>query len=222
MTQIKLLTPNKIVRTKRRSISLIISNSGEFFVRAPIRCSDKDIYDFIIKIADWIIEKRRLSLANKISEITFDKGNTIHLLGVEYTFDYHDSSRVKLINDKIFLPKEDTKNRFIRYLKSFAKKYLTMRVSHIAESLHFTYDTIGISSARTCWGSCSFKNKLHFTYKLMLCPKEIVDYIIVHELSHTRVKNHSKAFWDIVAKIYPEYKQCEKWLKANRNIIDLI
>ena len=84
------------------------------------------------------------------------------------------------------------------------------------------YSSISINSAKTRWGSCTPSNKLHFTYKLMLCPIPIVDYIIIHELCHTKVKNHSKKFWQLVEYYYPDYITCEKWLKKNRAIIEFI
>ena len=97
-----------------------------------------------------------------------------------------------------------------------------MPSEEIAKQFGFNYESITISSARTNWGSCGAKNTLNFTYKLAMCPKPVVDYIIVHELCHTKVKNHSSKFWNEVQKCFPEYKTCEKWLKTNRAIINKI
>ena len=120
------------------------------------------------------------------------------------------------------LPKEKSKEKLISFLKNTAKKYLAERVGLISELFGFTFSSISISSAKTCWGSCGYNNKLHFTYKLMMCPQDVVDYVVLHELCHTKVKNHSKKFWQLVKDCNPYYQIHERWLKKNRGIIELI
>ena len=72
-----------------------------------------------------------------------------------------------------------------------------------------------ITSAKTRWGSCTSKRNLNFTYRLILAPQKVIDYVIVHELCHLRQMNHSKKFWDEVATIMPDYKVQEHWLKEH-------
>jgi predicted metal-dependent hydrolase len=79
----------------------------------------------------------------------------------------------------------------------------------------FHYQKLRISSARTRWGSCSSSGTLSFTYRLVMAPPEVVDYVVVHELVHTQVRNHSKTFWTTVEEIMPDYKQRRTWLKKN-------
>jgi len=75
--------------------------------------------------------------------------------------------------------------------------------------------TIRISSARTRWGSCSSRGTLSFTYRLVMAPPDVVDYVVLHELVHTQIHNHSKTFWNKVAKLMPDYKPRLAWLKKN-------
>ncbi len=218
----KLLTPNRIVRCKRKTISLQININGEFIVRAPMKCSDKEIIDFINKKANWVIEKRQENLQNYVQPLTFKGEESISLLGNAYKIVIKRVKKAKVEEKEIYLPTSKPRENLVKLLKEFAKDYLTDRVMLLAADYGFEYASVGISSAKSCWGSCGYNNSLNFTYKLMLCPPSVVDYIIVHELCHTRIKNHSEEFWEIVKNFVPNYKEHELWLKKNRGIVNLI
>lgn len=217
----ELLIPTQIIQSKRKSISLIIKNNGDFIVRTPLGLSKKEILKFINKKSSWIIKKRTEQKENSIKPLDFNS-STIFLMGKLYKFNFHNKTRVALKDSYILLPKENSKERFVSFLKKTAKNYLEDRAKLIASLFNFSYSTISISSAKTCWGSCSVKNKLHFTYKLIFCPLDVIDYVVLHELCHTKVKNHSANFWALVEKCNPYYKTHENWLKKNRGIIDVI
>ena len=103
-------------------------------------------------------------------------------------------------------------------IEALARKALTVipdRVRHFAPIVGVTYGRITIRSQRTRWGSCSAKGDLNFNCLLMLCPEEVQDYVVVHELCHRKEMNHSAAFWAEVEKYCPDYKFHRKWLKEN-------
>ncbi|MGB5822439.1 MAG: M48 family metallopeptidase [Proteocatella sp.] len=102
----------------------------------------------------------------------------------------------------------------IEILKEKAKKILPERARHYEGVMNVKHTGIKITSARTRWGSCSGKNSLCFSYRLMLLPMDIIDYIIVHELAHIRVKNHSKDFYEEILRYMPDYKEREIRLKT--------
>ncbi|MCX6807530.1 MAG: M48 family metallopeptidase, partial [Patescibacteria group bacterium] len=77
------------------------------------------------------------------------------------------------------------------------------------------YKQIRVTSAKKRWGSCSHKGNISFSWRLIMATPSIIDYVIVHELAHLREYNHSKKFWQFVAKIIPYYKEQRKWLKDN-------
>jgi len=218
----ELLTPTKLVKSNRKSISLIIKNNGDFEVRMPLNAKIEDVNKFIIKKADWIINKRLEQRNNAIEPLTLEKAEQLQLLGKIYNIKFYDLSRVKLNDTEILLPKLNSKEKLIKFLKKKAKDYFEERSKLIAELFNFKYQSISISSAKSCWGSCSHNNKLHFTYKLIMCPLDVIDYIVLHELCHTKIKNHSREFWKLVEQCCPNYKTQEKWLKKNRAIIELI
>lgn len=223
MTEIELLTPDKIIRSKRKSISLNIENNGDFIVRAPIYSTEKQIFQFIIEKSHWIITKRLKAKQNSKSHILkLENNQTINLFGKEYIIILYNKSNVKIIENVLYLPTKNTKEKLISFLKKFAKLTIEERTNILAKQFDFEFNKISISSAKTNWGSCSHNNNLHFTFRLCFCPMLVVDYIIIHELSHTKIKNHSKKFWLLVEKFCPEFKQHNKWLKDNRHIMEII
>ena len=103
----------------------------------------------------------------------------------------------------------------LRDLADRAAKTLPARVRYFAALVGVSYGRITIRSQRTRWGSCSAKGNLNFNCLLMLCPEEVRDYVVVHELCHRRHMDHSKEFWQEVEHFCPQYRTCRKWLKEN-------
>ncbi len=94
-----------------------------------------------------------------------------------------------------------------------AYEYIPMRIKYFAEIMNVTYKKISIKNYVSRWGSCSAQGNLSFNCLLMLAPKCVVDYLLVHELCHRKEMNHSKSFWNEVEKYCPDYKECKMWLK---------
>ena len=103
----------------------------------------------------------------------------------------------------------------LKKLAESAVSYIPERAAFFAPLVGVTYGRITIRNQRTCWGSCSSKGNLNFNCLLMLTPKDVIDYIVVHELCHRKQMNHSAVFWSEVAKVLPDYKEQEQWLKIH-------
>jgi hypothetical protein len=110
---------------------------------------------------------------------------------------------------------------FEKWYKTAARKLLSERVKYYAQKFGLKYEKIRLSSARTRWGSCSSKATLSFTWRLVMAPLEVLDYVVVHELAHLLVKNHSAVFWAEVARMMPDFKRQRAWLKKNGRFLTL-
>ena len=88
-------------------------------------------------------------------------------------------------------------------------------MAYYAQLLGVTYATISIRDQKTRWGSCSSKGNLSFSWRLILAPPKVLDYVVVHELCHRKEMNHSPRFWVLVESMIPDYKTHRKWLKEN-------
>lgn len=100
-------------------------------------------------------------------------------------------------------------------LRAEARRIFEERSAHFAEIIGVKYNRIAIREQKTRWGSCSSDQNLNFNWKLILAPPEVLDYVVVHEICHLKEMNHSRAFWDEVEKILPDYQAQKQWLKDN-------
>lgn len=107
----------------------------------------------------------------------------------------------------------------LRSLAKQAKAFIPERVDHFAPLIGVHPGRITIRSQKTRWGSCSAKGNLNFNCLLMLTPPEVIDSVVVHELCHLKHMNHSKAFYDEVLRVYPEYHKWHRWLKEHGGTI---
>lgn len=101
-----------------------------------------------------------------------------------------------------------------------AKKIILPRVSYYADLMGLEYNRVSIRLQKTRWGSCSTLKNLNFNALLILMPEDVMDSVIVHELSHLKYMNHQKEFWEFVYKYFPEskYKKCRKYLNNEGKI----
>lgn len=107
------------------------------------------------------------------------------------------------------------KKVLIAYLKILAKRHIEKRVDVMANRYDFKYKRVSIKDQSSRWGSCSSLKNLNFNWRLTFAPKSVVDYVIVHELAHTKRMDHSSKFWDIVEDCMPNYEREQDWLKEN-------
>ncbi|MCI7742337.1 MAG: M48 family metallopeptidase [Clostridiales bacterium] len=103
----------------------------------------------------------------------------------------------------------------LRQLAEAARQDLPRRAARFAPLVGVSCGRITIRAQKSRWGSCSTRGNLNFNCLLMLCPEEVRDYVVVHELCHRKEMNHSRRFWLELARVLPEYEQQRKWLKAN-------
>ena len=103
----------------------------------------------------------------------------------------------------------------LQQLADGAKQDIPQRVVRFAALVGVTYGRTTIRAQKSRWGSCSGKGNLNFNCLLMLCPEEVRDYVVVHELCHRKELNHSPRFWAEVEKVLPGYRVQRKWLKDN-------
>ncbi len=144
-------------------------------------------------------------------------------LGKSYKLKIHDCDNIYL-KDYLFLPSKfrtSPKEKMLEWYKIKALEKLRERAELYSNSTGWKFKSLKINNAQTRWGSCGPNGSLNFSWKLIMAPLNIIDYVVVHELAHINEMNHSVRFWNKVKTIIPDYKQREKWLKENRMSLSL-
>ncbi|MFK7779682.1 MAG: SprT family zinc-dependent metalloprotease [Candidatus Gracilibacteria bacterium] len=198
-----------------------IDETGKLIIKAPYFVNKKTINDFVDKNASWV-EERKNNLLKRLKN--YKEGEKFYFFGDEYELKFDD------VNENIYFDgrnfhlhkknKKIVKEKLIIFYKLEARKYIEKKVLEIAEKNKLKFDTLKITSAKTRWGSCTSKQNVNFTFRLIQAPIKTIDYVIIHELAHLKEMNHSKKFWDLVdtmsKKLYPgDYKIHKKWLNDN-------
>jgi predicted metal-dependent hydrolase len=203
--------------TKAKYLQLRITQFNQLEVVIPKRYSIKDGEKLIHDRIDWVKKyHKQLILAQKKEFFLF--GNKIH---IEQSFNlFLKKHRIRFSKNVLYLESPaDTKitigELYNLFLRNSAKKYFIERARFLAEKFHFNYKTIRIRGQSTRWGSCSSRGNLSFNYKLLRFKKEVIDYVIIHELCHTKEMNHSKRFWNLVEKYCPDFRSFKNELKTN-------
>ncbi|WP_242826930.1 M48 family metallopeptidase [Butyrivibrio sp. MC2013] len=183
----------EIIRSARKTGQLSIDNSCNATLRIPNSADDKWLDELLMDRTDWLIAKH-IEMRKRSAAAQNAAKERPHL-----------TDRQRALLEK-------------RYRKS-ASEYLTLRVNHYERLIGVKHKKIVIRDQKTRWGSCSSSGTLSFNWRLMLAPPQILDYVVVHELCHFVHMDHSPAFWALVAKYMPDYKERRAWLKSNGDLL---
>jgi predicted metal-dependent hydrolase len=176
-------------------------------------------------MVNYILQRRKNSLSMRIS-VHYDGSVVVSapLLMPKIIIDRFVNSKSLWIENKVndFLANPIPQGKlFLKKLgrkeykknKDKARSFILQRIEYYNKDQRFSFNRIFIKNQSSRWGSCSKNKNLNFSFKLLYLPIELADYVIVHELCHLSELNHSKAFWDLVAQILPDYKVLQKRLK---------
>ncbi|OGI24859.1 MAG: metal-dependent hydrolase [Candidatus Melainabacteria bacterium RIFOXYA12_FULL_32_12] len=214
-------------QSKRKTMSIYVERDGAVSVLAPDELSVPEIEQVIASKKYWIHkQKAELELLNLSKvEREFVSGESFLYLGRPYTLKVVEDLDVplKLYQGYLHLRKSDIK----RGTELFKEFYKTKGTTKIIERINLYKDMIGVNpknirimELKSRWASCS-ERSLNFNWKVMMAPLTIIDYIVVHELTHFIHPNHTEAFWNSVDKVLPDYWERKNWLKDNGASLDL-
>jgi len=171
------------------------------------RVSKKNLLHFIEENKSWILEQHQNILE------TYPLESSFYYLNKAYKVKHH-TKNLELQENIVFMnplkAKEDTDN----FYKKQAKAYLPARVELWSKEMNLSFNKLGFRLAKKRWGSCNSKRNISLNPYMMKLSYEMIDYIIVHELSHLVHLNHSKQFYQTIEAYLPQYKAIEKEIKA--------
>lgn len=215
----------RVIKKKRsKNIRLTIENNGSVRVSIPLYLPYSAGLAFAKSRIKWIVARRKkpelITNETKIGKshrLYFENRNTNRI-----------STKIKDLNLYVYLPLEikiesleaqKAASRIIRKaLIIEANNLLPQRVEQLASKYNFTYRDVSIKHTKSRWGACDKNKSLTFNPNLMQLAWELIDYVIIHELSHTIHMHHQQDFWNEVERCLPEYKKLRKELKSTKTI----
>lgn len=225
-----------VIHTSRKTVSISINRDGSVTVRAPLHVPDYEINQIVLQKKDWIKKKKnqvldQTQLVHNKYHRDYDEVSTMPFRGKEYELRFikHNGLKIPIIElqQDYFrvlygeYDKQKIRNAFRFWYMKRAKEIYMDRIAYYQAIIKEPIGVVRIKEQRSCYGSCSSKRNLNFNWKCILAPKEVLDYIVVHELTHLKEMNHSKKFWDQVAIFFPNYQLCRLWLRENNEFLEI-
>ena len=214
---------NQSRRNRRTKLQIIDQKTIQ--VSYPPNVNQQQLISWLKQQESWITNKL---ITSKLQSLHTDQ--SVQILGNHYSkkvvandglpLGVFIQGKVLVINflEAYSLEHRKTKERVNFFLKSTASKYIIPRAFQLAKQHQLTVNRIMIKKLKSRWGSCSSLSNLNFNYLLVHLPISTIDYVICHELAHLVHANHSRQFWQLVVRYYPDYRQQERRLK-NTNLL---
>jgi len=211
----------QLIRSRRKTYALIVQTDGQLVVRAPLRATRAQVEELVRSKEAWIRlkqdEMRRLK--PKLPPRRYADGAPFFYLGQPYPLQIVNGQASPLKLGECFTLSGEVVGKaaqvFEAWYRRQARRVISERVRWYADRHGLAYTRLRITGARTRWGSCGAKGSLNFTWRLVMAPLRVIDYVVVHELAHLQVRSHSKAFWARVAVLMPDYHAQRAWLREN-------
>ena len=211
---------------RARRINISVRNNRSVRVAVPMGVSLRTARHFFNDHQNWVMTALR-RIRDSEPDRHFLNGDLFRIRSRQFVLNIRQDSnysftlnpdtvmiRYPRSNQIADLPVQNyIKLHLIEVLRKEAKKYLPLRLAGLAQQYGFRYNKIFIKNLRSRWGSCSTKNNINLNLQLMRFSDEIIDYILLHELMHTQIKNHSPKFWQGLTQIYPDAISAKHYLK---------
>jgi predicted metal-dependent hydrolase len=220
-----------IIKTGRIKTSEVIVGADTITVRAPYGKDKLEIQRLILDKASWILKKQRKyrETIPAVTKPSFEENTDLPYLGVNYPLKI-DKEQIKdsidLVDGKFVVkakPTKITSNRlkklYENWLREKAQVLFKDKVQKYTKKLGVKVRRITIKNLRNRWGSLTETGVINLNLNLMKASEDVIDYIIVHELCHLQIKEHSHHYWDLVRKYMPDYQDKEDWLRANAAVL---
>lgn len=207
----------KLLRSRRRTLGMTIDQRG-LRVGASPRTSLREVERFLHHNAEWVLKKLdEWHGHGKSRHLAICEGALVPVLGEDCVVRVEQgANRVRWVGHTLILqarPDADLRHLARRALRNRALEVFTERTAHYAAKLHRPMPRLALSNAQTRWGSCNEKTGIRLSWRLIHSPLWLIDYVVVHELAHLVEMNHSKRFWDVVERLYPEYRAARDELR---------
>lgn len=196
-----------------------VNEQGKVIVTTPPFTPGFFIKRFVDTSKEWI-EKNIQSIEDQKRK----KDGSMLFLGEKYNLIVEEKKprkeAVEVLDQEIVVrpvssSSESQQRTIERWLKSQAEQYVVRKVHELSKKMSLNFQSISLRDQKSRWGSCSAAKRLQFNWRLIQAPEEVIEYVIIHELSHLQEMNHSKKFWLLVERYDKEYALHRAWLRRH-------
>ncbi|MEO0937700.1 MAG: SprT family zinc-dependent metalloprotease [Pseudomonadota bacterium] len=202
-----------VIRRSSRAKRLILrvsSVDGTVSVTVPKGVSERAALAFVRDRADWIAQHR----SQLEGPAPVGLGSTLPIFGVPHTVVQGSGRAVRLGSGAIAVPEGRVGRRLGSFLKHLARDALADASDRYAVRLGRSYTSLALRDTRSRWGSCSSKGRLMYSWRLVMAPRDVLNYVAAHEVAHLAHMDHSPRFWAAVARIHGPYAAPRAWLRT--------
>ncbi len=227
------LTYSLAVDKRRTSIQIALINADEVIIKSPLNLSTAKIKSYLLAHADWLLERIKF-MQQTPSPAPLSHGSQIPVLGQPRTITLIPRQikkiELSLLPEQVIIRYPSTLDLTKEYLyKVLTNFYLKLAIDTLQQKTDHWCNLIGVKPLRlsirdpkTRWGSCSSRGTISYNWRIVMAPEHIIDYLVVHELCHLKIPNHSVLFWQQVHQHIPHYKECRKWLSNNAGLLSKV
>lgn len=216
----------QIIRTqRRRTTNEILIEYGNVSVRTSTSTPLKEIESLVSKKAKWILQKiKEQDNPDAIIKVpNYQNNSTLPYLGKNYRLRIigYDSNLLSFSNNEfiIYTNRKNVKRIYEQWLFGMAYPIITPLIVKYSKLLNVSPKKILLKKLKSRWGSATYRNIINLNIHLLKAPLNVIEYVVLHELSHLIERNHSKRFWKIVSDNMNDYKSKIRWLKVNGSYI---
>ncbi|MEL6644484.1 MAG: SprT family zinc-dependent metalloprotease [Pseudomonadota bacterium] len=204
------ITVRRAARARR--ISLRVSRlDGRVTLTMPMRTPLDEALSFAEERLDWIAEAR----SDVGAAVTVAHGSVVPIEGTDTQVFAGSDRRVQRDGDRLLVRGPQVGRAVQSYLKALARDRLAAASDHHAAALGQRFSKLTLRDTRSRWGSCTSQGNLMYSWRLILAPPEVLDYVAAHEVAHLVHMDHSPAFWRVVEGRCPAWQDHRDWLRRN-------
>jgi len=207
---------NSSIRAKNYSIR-ILNSDNSVKLTIPSNGSFHEALAFIRLRETWIREK----LSNRLPDISPKYGGEILFKGQKLIINMSNDKKTYIDNDKLYLDvkTDQLSGKLKAFLKNKARDRLAFVSNDYSNIIGRTFKKLTLRDTKTRWGSCSSNGNLMYSWRLIMAPPKVLNYVAAHEVSHLLHLNHSTNFWDTVSYLMPDFRDHKDWLRKNGQLL---
>jgi len=221
------LIPYTIIQTRRKKTLQIFIEKDSVEVRAPQSKTISEIRQLLKNRTSWIFNSQ-LKLKERKTDIVSSKGSLLYLgRNIPFTVNTLQKDEKLILKNKIFyifiksksITEKKIKKMYLDWLLTKHTSYVEKKINHYSKILNVKPKGFQIKDLKSKWGSATVSGHIHLNLHLLKTPRKMIDYVILHELAHLKIKGHRHEFWAYLEKFMPDYEIRKRWLDENNTEI---